>query len=67
MTSCILHTVVLVPGSSQHHQLVGGGAGGVAGATFVGESGWVEVSALVSWCIGLWAGKFQIGEYPAYL
>ena len=35
LISCKLHAVVLVPGSSQHHQLVGG----VAGVTFVGEWG----------------------------
>ena len=35
LTSCKLHTMVQVPGSSQHHQLVGG----VAGVTFVGEWG----------------------------
>ena len=51
--------VVLVPGSSLHHQLVG-----VAEVTFVGERGQVEVSAIDGGCLGLWAGKPQVGEDP---
>ena len=61
--------MVLVPGSSQHHQLVGGVRGGVAGVRLLGEGerGWVEVSALDSGYLGLRAGKSQVGEPPTYL
>ena len=39
LTSCKLHTVVQVPGLSQHHKLVGVVGGGVAGVIFEGEWG----------------------------
>ena len=54
--------MVHVPGSSQHHQLVGGFGGEVDWVTFVGEREWVGMSALVRRCIGLMAGKSQVGE-----
>ena len=62
--------MVQVLGSSQHHQLEGGVGGGDVGVTFVGEwgRGWVEVSVLVGGCLGLKAGKSQVGEKKtAYL
>ena len=57
---CKPHTVVQVPGSSQHHQLVG-----VGGATLVGE---VEVSALVGGCLRFRNSKLQaVEKLLAYL
>ena len=66
LTSCRLHTGMLVPDSSQHHQLVGGV---VAGVALVGEygRGEVEVSALVGGCLGLRAGKPLVGESSLHI
>ena len=51
-----------VQGLSQHHQLVGGVEGGVAGVILEGECGGVVVSALVSGCLELRARKSQVCE-----
>ena len=55
--------MVQVLGSSQHHRLVGGDGGGVAGVSFVGRV-LVELPALVGVCLGHRFGKSQVGENP---